>query len=257
MMARDRQQGREAGFTLIEALVALALTGLVLSALATLTAQFLPSWNRGIDRIQHSELIGISMQRIAADLAAAEFIPAGGDDKTEKKRKPLFEGTPLSVTFVRTAIGPNAGIGLDVVRIGETTDHGRLVTVRTRAGFTPLPQGASPSEQLRLADPVVLLRAPLRLSFAYAGPDKVFRDDWHDADLLPVAIRLTVRDTRSEHVLAVSTVTPVHVDAPAGKDDGAENRNGAQDNNQDNNRDNNRDNGDGRNVAGGGKGRGS
>jgi len=134
MTARRREENSEAGFTLIEALVALALTGLVLSALATLTAQFLPNWNRGIDRIQHSELIGISMRRIAADLAAAEFIPAGSDEK----KKPLFEGTPLSVTFVRTAIGPNAGIGLDLVRIGETTDRGYLVTVRSRAGFTPL-----------------------------------------------------------------------------------------------------------------------
>ena len=226
MTARRREENSEAGFTLIEALVALALTGLVLSALATLTAQFLPNWNRGIDRIQHSELIGISMQRIAADLAAAEFIPAGSDEK----KKPLFEGTPLSVTFVRTAIGPNAGIGLDLVRIGETTDRGYLVTVRSRAGFTPLPQGTSPSEQLHLGDPVVLLRAPLRLSFAYAGPDKVFRDDWHDADKLPVAIRLTVRDTTSEHVLAVSTVTPVHVDTPAGQsdDDGTDDNSGTQ-----------------------------
>ena len=226
MMARRHEQDSEAGFTLIEALVALALTGLVLSALATLTAQFLPNWNRGIDRIQHSELIGISMRRIAADLAAAEFIPAGSDEK----KKPLFEGTPLSVTFVRTAIGPNAGIGLDLVRIGETTDRGYLVTVRSRAGFTPLPQGTSPSEQLHLGDPVVLLRAPLGLSFAYAGPDKVFRDDWHDADKLPVAIRLTVRDTASEHVLAVSTVTPVHVDTPAGQsdDDGTDDNSGTQ-----------------------------
>jgi general secretion pathway protein J len=237
MMAPARDETSEAGFTLIEALVALALTGLVLSALATLTAQFLPNWNRGIDRIQHNELIGISMQRIAADLAAAEFIPAGNDGKDGMK-KPLFEGAPLSVTFVRTAIGPNAGIGLDVVRIGETTDRGGLVTVRTRAGFTPLPQGASPSEQLRLTDPVVLLRAPLRLSFAYAGADKVFHDDWHDADKLPVAIRLTVRDTASEHVLAVSTVTPVHVDMPAGKsNDNDGNKNNAQSNNQDNNND--------------------
>jgi len=248
MMARNRQQTGEAGFTLIEALVALALTGLVLSALATLTAQFLPNWNRGIDRIQHSELIGISMQRIAADLAAAEFIPAGTDGKNDKQNKPLFDGTPLSVTFVRTAIGPNAGIGLDVVRIGETTDRGRLVTVRTRSGFAPLPQGASPA-QLRLSDPVVLLRAPLRLSFAYAGPDKVFHDEWHDAGKLPVAVRLTVRDTASEHVLAVSTVTPVHVDAPAGKskEDGGDNKNGAESHNQDN---------DGSKVVGGSARRG-
>jgi len=230
MSARAPGNSREAGFTLIEALVALALTGLVLSAMATLTAQFLPNWNRGIDRIQHSELIGISMQRIAADLASAEFIPAGRDDKP----KPLFDGSPLAVTFVRTAIGPNAGLGLDVVRIGETSDHGTLVTVRSRAAFTPLPQGASPSQQFHLSAPVVLLRAPLRLSFAYAGSDHEFHDEWHEADKLPAAIRLTVRNAANDHVLAVSTVTPIHVDAPAGKakSDGDDAGNG---NDQDNN----------------------
>jgi general secretion pathway protein J len=207
----------ELGFTLIEALVALALTGLVLSALATLTAQWLPNWNRGLDRIQQSELIGISMQRIAADLAAAEFVPASRETK-----KPLFEGSALSVTFVRTALGPNAGIGLDAVRIGESTEAGRLVTVRSRASFTPLPAGVSASEHIHVSDPVVLLRPPLRMSFAYAGPDRVFRDSWHDMDKLPAAIMLTVRDAASERVLSVSTVTPVHINAPArgGKSDG-------------------------------------
>jgi general secretion pathway protein J len=218
-MTTERADARrgEHGFTLIEALVALALTGLTLSALASLTAQWLPNWNRGFDRIQQSELIGISMQRIAADLAAAEFVPA-----SRASKKPLFEGTPLSVTFVRTALGPNAGTGLDVVRLGETTDQGRLVTVRSRAPFTPLAAGLSPSEQIHVADPVVLLRPPLRMSFAYAGPDRRFRDDWHDMDKLPTAIMLTVRDAASERVLSVSTVTPVHVNAPArgGKSDG-------------------------------------
>jgi general secretion pathway protein J len=199
----------EKGFSLIEALAALALTGLVLSALATITAQWLPSWNRGFDRIQQSELVGISMRRIAADLAAAEYVPPNRDQV-----KPLFDGSALSVTFVRTALGPNVGVGLDVVRIGETTDQGRLVTVRSRAAFGPLPPGLSPSEQINVSDPVVLLRPPFRLSFAYAGPDRVFRDTWQDADKLPAAIMLTVRDVASGRILSVSTVTPVHVDAP-------------------------------------------
>jgi general secretion pathway protein J len=201
----------EQGFTLIEALAALALTGLVLSALATITAQWLPNWNRGFDRIQQSELVGISMRRIAADLAAAEYVPPNRDQV-----KPLFDGSALSVTFVRTALGPNVGVGLDVVRIGETTDQGRLVTVRSRAAFGPLPPGLSPSEQINVSDPVVLLRSPFRLSFAYAGSDRVFRDSWRDADRLPAAIMLTVRDVASGRILSVSTVTPVHVDAPAG-----------------------------------------
>ena len=208
MMARRKRES-VAGFTLIETLVALALTGLVLSALATLTAQWFPTWNRGIDRIQHSELIGIAMQRIAADLAAAEYVPANRESK-----KPLFQGSALSVTFVRTSLGPNATVGLDVVRIGEATDQGHLVTLRSRAAFAPLPRGVSASEQFHLSSPVVLLRPPLRLSFAYAGPDQVFRDDWLDADKLPAAIMLTVRNS-SGNVLSASTVTPVHIDAPA------------------------------------------
>ena len=207
---RTGTQRDECGFTLIEALVALALTGLILSALGTVTAQWLPSWNRGFDRIQQSELVGISMQRIAADLAAAEFVPA-----SRASKKPLFDGTALSVTFVRTALGPNVSVGLDVVRLGETTDQGRFVIERSRASFTPLAAGVSLSEQIRVADPVVLLRPPLRMSFSYAGPDRIFRDDWRDMDTLPTAIMLTVRNAASERVLSVSTVAPVHVNAPA------------------------------------------
>jgi general secretion pathway protein J len=205
----DRRAG-ERGFTLIEAIIALALTGLVLSALANITAQWLPNWNHGLGRVQRSETIGIALQRIGADLAAAEYVPAN-----RNSRRPLFEGSELSVTFVRTALGPNAGPGLDVVRLGETTERREFVTVRSRARFAPLPDGSSLSEQLHFSDPVVLLRAPFRLSFAYAGPDRVWKNTWHEAGRLPAMIRLTVRDAGSERVLSVSTIAPVHVQVPS------------------------------------------
>jgi general secretion pathway protein J len=205
-----RKRPLEDGFTLIETLIALALMGLVLSALANLTARWLPNWNRGLERIQRSELIGIALQRIGADLAAAEYVPANRDE-----RRPLFDGSGLSVTFVRTALGPNAGPGLDIVRIGETTDQQGFATVRSRTAFRPVPVGSSLSEQLHFAEPVLLLRAPFRLSFTYAGEDRDWKDSWHDAERLPAAIKLTVRDAASERIVSISTVTPVHVQSSA------------------------------------------
>jgi general secretion pathway protein J len=208
-----KQRAGEGGFTLIETLVAMALMGLVLSALAGITAQWLPNWNRGLERIQRSELIGTALQRIGADLAAAEYVPANRD-----ARYPLFEGSELSVTFVRTALGPNAGPGLDVVRVGETTDRQGFVTVRSSAPFRPLPLASSLSEQIHFGEPVLLLRAPFRLSFAYAGPDRIWKSSWHDSDKLPAAIKLTVRDAASERILSISTVAPVRVQSPAQAD---------------------------------------
>jgi|GEM_PF-4615746 len=82
MRTRGRGAGED-GFTLIEALVALALTGLILSALATLTAQWLPSWNRGFERIQQSELISLAMQRIAAAITTVSVWGAGPDAAPE------------------------------------------------------------------------------------------------------------------------------------------------------------------------------
>jgi general secretion pathway protein J len=214
MRAPVKQRTGEGGFTLIETLVALALMGLVLSALANITAQWLPNWNRGLDRMQRSELISIALQRIGDDLAAAEYVPAN----RQEKQRPLFEGSELSVTFVRTAVGPNAGVGLDIVRLAETTDPGGLVTARARAPFRPLPLGSSLSEQLHFGEPVLLLRAPYRLSFAYADDDGAWKGSWRDSDKLPAKIKLTVRDAASERVLAISTVTPIHVQSPSGGD---------------------------------------
>ena len=45
----------EAGFTLIEMLIAVMMMVFILVALATVTAQWLPNWNHGMARVERDE----------------------------------------------------------------------------------------------------------------------------------------------------------------------------------------------------------
>src|SRR5215213_3703057 len=178
-MSKRTRQARIAGFTLVEALLATALMGAILAAIGTVTAQWLPNWNRGFTRVQASETLAMGLERIVADLAAAEFISAGANI-----RQPVFDGTELSVTFLRGALGPNTRPGLELVRIMEMGGDKGLITVRTRAQFLPMGRDGV-SVQPAPANPVVLLRAPYRVTFAYAGPDRVWRNVWRGEGQLP------------------------------------------------------------------------
>jgi general secretion pathway protein J len=203
---RRRAQNGEAGFTLIEVLLATLLMTVILAGLATITAQWLPNWNRGMARVQRAERLAMGLDRIAADLAVAEMIPANADT-----RAPLFEGNELSVSFVRTAVGPNTRPGLEIIRFIEKGDSQGLALVRERASFAPMPSDA----QVRFADQVVLIRAPFRVSFSYAGADQVWQPTWRGQMQLPEMIRITVRDGSTGQVLGISTAAMPHVNAPA------------------------------------------
>lgn len=202
-----KRRAAVSGFTLIEALVATALMGVILAALASITSQWLPNWNRGIARAQRSELVSVALDRLIADLGASEFIPPNRDTKG-----PLFDGTEFSVTLVRSAVGPNIRPGLEIVRIAQISDKSGQVLVRSTKPFAPLESNV---RQPDFANPVVLLRSPYQVSFAYAGRDGIWKQNWQNASQLPAAVRLTVRDATSGRTLTISTTALVHVELPA------------------------------------------
>jgi general secretion pathway protein J len=203
---RPRAAAGEAGFTLIEVLLATLLMTVILGALASVTAQWLPNWNRGMARVQRAERLAIGLERIAADLSVAEMMPINA-----RAKAPLFEGGELSVTFVRTAVGPNTRPGLEIIRLIEKADEQGLALVRERAPFAPMADDA----QIRFADQVVLTRSPFRVSFAYAGPDQVWQKEWRGQRQLPEKIRISVRNVATGQLLSVSSAAVVHVNAPA------------------------------------------
>ena len=228
------------GFTLLEAVIALALMGIILGTLATISSQWLPNWNRGIGRLQREEQLALALERLSLDLAAAEFIPLGG-----RTAAPLFEGRERSIVFVRTALSPNSQRGLEIVRIAEQASERGPVLVRMATPFRPLAGIELLPE--RLSDPVVLLRPPYRLAFAYAGasdatspravgvrsaeaardltgvrnaggskrqqdPQQEWQPEWRQQTLLPRAVLLSVQDP--QRTLAIATATLIQVQTP-------------------------------------------
>jgi general secretion pathway protein J len=156
--------------------------------------------------VQRAERLATGLDRIVADLSVAEQMTVNGD-----ARAPLFDGAELSVTFLRTALGPSARPGLEFIRLIEKADAQGLALVRERAPFQPMPTDG----QIRFVDQVVLIRAPFRVSFAYAGPDRQWQPTWHGQSQLPDRIRITVRDGATGQVLAVSAAVLPHITAPA------------------------------------------
>jgi len=208
--SRRETYRRTAGFTLFEALVSVALMSAIVAALGAVAGQWLPNWHRGFGRVQRLETLDVGLQRLAADLEAAEFVTPNS-----ASRAPIFLGAEKTVTFVRVANAPGTAPRLEFVKLAETVDERGFALVRSHAPFKLLDPNRPFEQQLYFADPVVLVRAPFRVSFAFAGADRLWQGSWRDPALLPSAARIQVRDVATDKVLAVSTATLLHVDLPA------------------------------------------
>ena len=145
------------GFSLLEAIAAVALTATIILGLTTITGLWLPNWRRGFADLQRVDLVGLGLDRLLEDLSVAEYVTSWGDAPG-----PFFEGDPTSVTFVRSAIGPNSGPQLDVVRIAQSSDERGPALIRSHSKFSPIVHGR-PAQPYAFTDPVALIRRRFKL----------------------------------------------------------------------------------------------
>lgn len=198
-----------AGFSILEGLVALALTGLIMAGISALVAQWMPVWNRGFHSVQQADLHALALDRIVADLAEARYVAGSRQDDTL-----FFNGAPDAVTFVRPTLDPGERPGLEVVRISSARDRTGLRLVRRRARFTPLPPGVSAAQDLRFSSLAILLRAGARIAFSYVDAEGRWRATWDDPAVLPSRVRIEIRDP-SNAQLVLSTTAIIRAEAPA------------------------------------------
>ena len=146
-----------------------------------------------------------------ADVAAAQFISPNAAVK-----RPVFDGTELSVILVRSAVGPNAQPGLEYVRFAEIASERGPVLVRASAPFVPVEPDASvdPRDEVLRAGRAGAAAVP-RAASPIRGRTASGSRPGRPPTELPSAIRVTVRNAVSGEVLTVSSAVKVHVTAPA------------------------------------------
>lgn len=199
-----------AGFSILEGLAALALTGLILTGVSMLVAQWMPMWNRGFHRVQQADLVAVALDRMAADIVEARYVTGSAQD-----RYLFFSGAPDAITFVRPTLDPSARPGLEVTRITTVSGRSGARVTRRHARFTPQPPGVVAAQDLSFATSTALLEQNARVAFFYADAAGQWRAQWDNPIMLPASVRIELRDPATGGLLAPFTTVALRVDAPA------------------------------------------
>jgi prepilin-type N-terminal cleavage/methylation domain-containing protein len=218
-MKRLPRSNRRAGFTLIEALAALAVGSVVILATAALIHDVARHFDRGTRGAQEGERLLVAVERLAQDFNSARFVAwtANGAPSLAFIGEPAKGDQPAKITFVGDAgimAGPQGEevVALTIERAGDLT---RLV--RRRAGW------AGPRtrfEDVSPQDAVVLIEGALDIAFAFGGVEPSgglqWSESWIAQSRLPRFVRLILRDRATHSDLLGEADFVVRADAPPG-----------------------------------------
>ena len=189
-------RARQRGFTLIEALAALAISSVIIAATVTLIHAVARNFDRGTRGVDAADGLTLAVERLASDFTSARFVAW----MTAKGPALAFKGEqadgdkPARIVFVG---GRDTGDGsrsdeVVTLSIERSDDVTRLV--RRRAAWS----GADmPVDHLSPQDPVVLLEGNVDIAFAFGRlvpGGLAWSTTWSDATTLPRFVRLILRD---------------------------------------------------------------
>ncbi len=185
-----RRSHGEAGFTLLEILIGLAVSALIMVGLVTAMGTI----NRGVDTA------AAGLERQGSLAAALDII--GGDiarilrpqDSLDRPQRFLFSGTPEEMIFVLPERPGNNSAGLYWVRLQLRKTARGVAVSRMRAPFVA---GQSPGDAIAWGDEVILLEGPYAMTLSYRAPRAGLRDwagTWLTGTLMPGEIRIDVAD---------------------------------------------------------------
>jgi prepilin-type N-terminal cleavage/methylation domain-containing protein len=186
---------RRGGFTLIESLVALAITSLTVLSAVALMRDSLFYFDRGSRAVDQTEQFALAVDCMTRDFGAARFVQRRGGDP----KKATFIGDDGGrVLFVTGGDKAPGSQGEEVVEYSIEQNDKVSQLVRRRSAW-PGPRLLLNDADLQ--DPVVLLKGDFDISFQYSDYDSsgelVWRDTWAGGQGIPRSARLTLRDRES------------------------------------------------------------
>lgn len=191
----------EAGFTLIEALVALMLLVALTAVLVPLAGQLLRTWSAGSARAARTDAITAALGQLRRDTALARAYVSGSAETPQV----LFSGSPGGFTLVTDS--PDSPDGPAVVTIATVTRPDGVSLLRTSGPLANLEGGQA--RQTRVG----LLSRPLGARFSYRDRTGARRTTWEARTSLPAAVGVTFLDG-GQPVLGGEIPLWLHVSLP-------------------------------------------
>lgn len=192
----------EYGFTLIETLAVLLISGILVASLTLLTGQWLKSWDRGVKRLQTAEMLTVGINRIAADIETALPLSTPGPKLT-----PSFLGAEDTIVLVRTASERSNSRLLEFVKI-TAEQNGSIL--RESAPYDPL----IPLDTVDTGDAVKLIDMPYTATFEFKDESGKWDSSW-SALTLPTSVRVLLKGQKSGYFEKISIVIGTKINIPS------------------------------------------
>jgi prepilin-type N-terminal cleavage/methylation domain-containing protein len=212
-MAAPKQNpdGRDAGFTLLEILVGLAISSLIMVGLTAAMQTVDRGWTRTTESVERQATLASGFHVLAGDIARIErAIAAGGGTPGF-----LFAGTASEAIFVLAERPGNNRAGLYWVRLQVRERDGANELVRMRAPFV---SGRQNVPAIAWADEVILIRGNIAVEMTYRSPRAGLRSwstSWPAGNRLPEQIKIEITNRKTGRWLAPAMVMTLAIDAEA------------------------------------------
>ena len=175
-----------AGFTLIEVLLAMGLTTLLLGLLSTSVFIVAGDWNRNSNSLDES--LDLSLALLQVDRSLHGAFPHSYTNEETLNRQIYFTGENDSLSWVST-VSPQRLPGLTAWELSVVPGEG--IYLKLAPAFSD-----NPSLRLNESNPVLLFPGyDLELSYLYEELDqnKVWTDRWEAQDLLSLPLAVYMR----------------------------------------------------------------